>query len=393
MTRRVITILAIALLCSTASVSWADLAPFTADFEDLDQTSPTALGDAGWLVFGNTFYPNGNYWFGYGVFPAPNGTPGFSSVAIGEGGPQQGDQQLVVYSDYNNGFQADGYFVEANVFQEQTIGAADIGTIWRFEFQAKLGDLAGGSVAKAFFKTIDPSNNFALTNFIPIDMTNIPGTWERYSISIYINPTLEGQLLQFGFLSTATLYEPSGVFYDNINFGLQPDPMSIDIRPQGCPNPITSRINGLLPVAVLGTAGFDVSDVDVSSLRLEGVSPFLTGYEDVATPYVGELCGCTDAGPDGFLDLTLKFHAQEIVQLLALSQRGDRRLRLTGTLLDGTPIEGTDCMVVVGGGRPAMDAEFLGGGNLNQFQQVGNGGSGTGAASRGSSARGEVRER
>ena len=124
---RVSMTLAVALLCLAPTASWADLAPYSQDFEGLDQADPAALADDGWLVFGNVFDPDGSYLYGYGPFPAPNGGPGFSGIDVGQGGPAQGDQQLVVYSDYNNGDHGNGNFIEANVFQEQMVGAADVG--------------------------------------------------------------------------------------------------------------------------------------------------------------------------------------------------------------------------------------------------------------------------
>ena len=107
MGRRVSVILAGALLCLTATASWADLAPYSQDFEGLDQEDTGALAADGWLVFGNVFvYPVPPYWYvyGYGPFPAPNWGPpfAFSTIGAGEGGLQQGDQQLVIFSDYNN---------------------------------------------------------------------------------------------------------------------------------------------------------------------------------------------------------------------------------------------------------------------------------------------------
>ena len=78
------------------------------------------------------------------------------------------------------------------------------------------GSQACDSTANAFIKTIDPGNNFALTNFVEEPTTNIPDTWNRYTISLDLtDPLLEGQLLQVGFSATASNFEDSGVFYDN----------------------------------------------------------------------------------------------------------------------------------------------------------------------------------
>lgn len=207
-----------------AIAGWAAIIPYSQDFEGLNQADANALSDDGWVIFGNVYDAGGSYIYGYGPFPAPNGGPGFCAVANGQGGPSQGDQQLVVYSDYNNGDHASGLFVEANVFQEQTIEAGDVGAVVTFSFDAKLGDLTGSSTALAFIKTIDPDNDFATTNFVVEDMTSIPVTWDTYEIQLAIDDGLVGQILQFGFAARATNYEASGIFYDNIN---QPVPVEL----------------------------------------------------------------------------------------------------------------------------------------------------------------------
>lgn len=222
----------VAVVMSVAMVAtWAAIVPYSQDFEGMDQADPNALSNDGWWVFGNVFGPDGTtYLYGYGPFPAPNGGPGFCAVAAGEGGAAQGAQQLVVYSDYNNPDHDAGNFVEANVFQEQTIEASDVGAVVEFAFDAKRGDLGGSSVAMAFIKTIDPNSGFQTTNFVTADMTAIPTEWGSYSIQLPIDAGLIGQILQFGFLAKATNYEPSGVFYDNINQPVPVDLMSLSVE-------------------------------------------------------------------------------------------------------------------------------------------------------------------
>ncbi|MBM4118862.1 hypothetical protein FJ251_14230 [bacterium] len=207
-----------ALLCLAPAAS--ALAPYAQDFEGLVQSDPNALGNDGWLVFGNVFGPDWSYWYGYGPYPAPNAGNAFCSIAAGEGGAEQGAQQLVVFSDYNNGNHNDGAHIESNVFQEQTIGAGDVGTTWNFDFDAKLGNLAGSTTALAFIKTLDPASGYAMTNFITADMTSTPASWTGYQLTITIDAGLVNQILQIGFANTATLYEGSGVFYDNIVWGM-----------------------------------------------------------------------------------------------------------------------------------------------------------------------------
>ena len=147
--------------------------------------------------------------------------------------------------------------------------------------------------------------------------------------------------------------------------GPLPVTTGLDVKPGACPNPFNTRAfdfdpganprrGGVLPVAVLGSESFDVSDIDVTTLRLEGVEPVTTGQgprlEDVATA-LGEVsdCECTDDGPDGFVDLNVKFLAQAIKASIPMGEPGEEQvLTLTGELLDGTPFEATDCIVFVG---------------------------------------------
>jgi hypothetical protein len=117
----------------------------------------------------------------------------------------------------------------------------------------------------------------------------------------------------------------------------------VDIKPQSCPNPLNTNSRGVLPVAILGTASLDVTTIDVASLLLEGVAPVGDSIEDVATPFDPiEPCDCDTLGPDGYLDLTLKFKTQDIVAALGAVSDGDV-IMLT---LTGTGIMGQDCVII-----------------------------------------------
>jgi Lectin C-type domain len=143
--------------------------------------------------------------------------------------------------------------------------------------------------------------------------------------------------------------------------------VSVDIKPGSCPNPLNVRSKGVLPVAVLGTEDFDVTMIDPGTVGLhrEGVedeqgdpiivSPLRWAYEDVATPFEGDKDNCYDCseeGPDGFLDLTLKCDMQEIVVALGDVEDGDcLALALEGQVLDGMPIVGEDVVVILKKGK------------------------------------------
>jgi hypothetical protein len=128
----------------------------------------------------------------------------------------------------------------------------------------------------------------------------------------------------------------------------------VDIKPGSCPNPLNVKDKGVLPVAILGSEDFDVFNIDPASIRLESVAPIRSNWEDVAAPApdTGDVCECTTKGPDGYIDFTLKFDTQEIVEELGELNDGDvLPLILTGVDIDGTPIEGSDCVVIIQKGK------------------------------------------
>ena len=128
--------------------------------------------------------------------------------------------------------------------------------------------------------------------------------------------------------------------------------LEVDIKPGSCPNPLNVKSQGVLPVAILGTEDLDVTDIDVATVSLAGVAPIRFDYEDVATPFEGELCDCHEDGPDGYFDLTLKFDTQEIVTALGDVEDGEYLpLTLSATLVDGTVLEGSDCIRVIKKGK------------------------------------------
>ena len=115
---------------------------------------------------------------------------------------------------------------------------------------------------------------------------------------------------------------------------------------------------GLMPNPKTGTVTFDVTQIDPATVRLAGVAPLRWDYEDVATPYEPVsgrqdcLVDCTTMGPDGYMDATLKFETQEIVEALGETiQDGDCIVaQLTGSLRESagaTEFVGEDVIRIV----------------------------------------------
>jgi len=131
-----------------------------------------------------------------------------------------------------------------------------------------------------------------------------------------------------------------------------PLPVPLDIKPASCPNPLNVKSKGVLPVAILGTVDFDVTEVDVTTVTLEGVGPLRSNLEDVATPFQPftgkeDALDCYEDAGDGRTDLTLKFDWQAVVGVLGPVNDGDVVVvAVSGKLLDGTSFEGEDVIVI-----------------------------------------------
>ena len=129
--------------------------------------------------------------------------------------------------------------------------------------------------------------------------------------------------------------------------------VNLDIHPNSCPNPLSPNSKGLLPVSINGSEDFDVTEIDLSTVTLEGVSPVNSSIEDVSTFFEVNLeepldpYSCTTLEGDGYNDLTLKFDYEELRSVLGELTRGDVfTLQISGQLNDGTEFIGNDIVIV-----------------------------------------------
>ena len=112
--------------------------------------------------------------------------------------------------------------------------------------------------------------------------------------------------------------------------------VDVDIKPGSYPNSINiKRTTGVIPVAVLGGDDFDVSTIDVSTLRF-GPNQALPAHD--LTNLKKHLA---DVDGDGYVDLVSHY----VVGETGLDV-GDTEACLTGETVDGVPIEGCDSVRV-----------------------------------------------
>jgi hypothetical protein len=117
---------------------------------------------------------------------------------------------------------------------------------------------------------------------------------------------------------------------------LAAEPFAIDIKPGSDTNSLNNDGHGVIPVAILGSATFDVHDIDAGSVELEGLEVAARGKSNKL------LAAYEDVNGDGFMDLVLK-----IEDLDGVLTEGSTTATLTGQFLDGTSFSSTDSISIV----------------------------------------------
>lgn len=117
--------------------------------------------------------------------------------------------------------------------------------------------------------------------------------------------------------------------------------VTIDIKPDTVYNTINLDSNGLLPVAILGADGFDVTDINTSTLRFGTDIDDDNSSEPIRLSY-------NDTNGDGLLDLIMKFEIVDLAALpglnLLINDGECVDLSVFGTTNDDVIFSGEDCV-------------------------------------------------
>jgi hypothetical protein len=123
------------------------------------------------------------------------------------------------------------------------------------------------------------------------------------------------------------------ITFNNCYLLITEENIDIDIKPGSFPNSINTKSKGVIPVAILGSAEFDVTLVDTSTLEFgpAGASPAHRAGGHVE-----------DVNRDGLMDLVSHYRTRET----GLAP-GDTEACVVGETNDGTRIRGCDSVKIV----------------------------------------------
>jgi hypothetical protein len=142
------------------------------------------------------------------------------------------------------------------------------------------------------------------------------------------------------------------------NCGTPGIPFAWDLKFCSLPNAFNcNRATGVVPAVLFGSPELDVMTIDLSTVQLALASDPSTGIPlvnssimDVGSPGDVDIQDCMDdySYGDGILDLELKFDAEAVAGLIGcpLDFKEGVELVLTGSDMDGTPLEAANTQII-----------------------------------------------
>jgi probable HAF family extracellular repeat protein len=112
--------------------------------------------------------------------------------------------------------------------------------------------------------------------------------------------------------------------------------ITIELKPGSDTNCFNQNERGVIPVAILGSADLDVSEINVESLALQGLTVKMVGKSNKYLAHIENVNG------DEYADLVVQFQDSD-----GWISPGNGTTTLTGQLSDGTQIQGSDSICIV----------------------------------------------
>jgi hypothetical protein len=186
-----------------------------------------------------------------------------------------------------------------------------------------------------------------LTNFTAVETVTLKDAGDNVIASLSVDSLTSPNTFQFvGFTSPTPI---KSVFIDTQGGATQNEGISaiktphryvdIDIKPGSDPNCFNNDGHGVIPVAILGSADFDVTQINPSTVELEGLAIRAVGKSNKLLAHIEDVNG------DGFPDLVVKIEDTD-----GTFTSGAGTAAVTGNLLEefnGTEFQGTDFICIV----------------------------------------------
>ena len=115
-----------------------------------------------------------------------------------------------------------------------------------------------------------------------------------------------------------------------------PITINIDVKPDDETNAFNNNGNGVIPVAILGSDTFDVTQIDLDTVELDTLQIKVAGKSN------NTLAHLEDVNEDSFIDYVVQIEDSDVVY-----EEGDDLAMLTGMLFDGQEFMGTDSIWIV----------------------------------------------
>jgi len=130
---------------------------------------------------------------------------------------------------------------------------------------------------------------------------------------------------------------PLVVKIDNVKLDVETSmPVGIDIKPGSDDNVFNNNGHGVIPVAVLGSDVFDVTQIDVGTISLQGLEVKVAGKSNKY------LYHYEDVNFDGYDDLDCQIEDTDTV-----FEQGDTIAEVKGNLNNGSNFHGQDNIKIV----------------------------------------------
>jgi len=217
---------------------------------------------------------------------------------------------------------------------------------WIYTFTAD----ADGQFILDYDVSVGGSNTFGLNQFnflwlpplapFPVQTGLSPGTSGSVTNAVMAGEQYTVRITNNSGLTTtgATISNRTANMTGTFDWRIQPLVIlvDIDIKPGSDPNCFNNDGHGVIPVAILGSADFDVIAIDPATVTLESLAVRAAGRKGDLQAHIQDVNG------DGFDDLVV-----QIEDVDGAFTDGTGTATLTGQLFNGTPFEGTDDICIV----------------------------------------------